>query len=371
MSVATVDDPSDSWISGFISRNNEKIKEARPKGMPVARIASSTPEVIAPYFDQLESLLKTNEYPPALILNFDETAIQADNKTKKVLITFEKKRGIVPLPDSRYRFTLCACIAADGSHLKPLVILPGKKLPYLPEEIVSECELEVQENSSIDKEKLERYVDDVVIPWINQKRIEIRKEESRAMFILDNHTTRKNEGLMEKFFENRIDVLFLPPNTTHLTQPLDVVVFSSMKSQLSTKIKRRVNMGEPLAEMRVKMIESALECYQTSCSSFTVRKAFKMTGIVPFNRRLVLENCDVGSCPLELVHKQKKILNNMTLTGEVMKNKLQSKRLEKEKIEKEKEEKRKQKIENKRLRELEESNKQTKKQKKTLESDLP
>lgn len=56
----------------------------------------------------------------------------------------------------------------------------------------------------------------------------IPKEEVKVL-IADNLGAHISQRVMELCKENNIRYIFLPPNSTHLTQPLDVSVFAPMK----------------------------------------------------------------------------------------------------------------------------------------------
>lgn len=58
-----------------------------------------------------------------------------------------------------------------------------------------------------------------------------KKQEGQKVLIGDNLSSHFNETVIELCEANNIRFVCLPPNTTHLTQPLDVSVFSSLKNE--------------------------------------------------------------------------------------------------------------------------------------------
>ena len=54
------------------------------------------------------------------------------------------------------------------------------------------------------------------------------------MLILDNLSSHLSASIVEKFEENEIAFCFLPANSTHLLQPLDVAFFSPPKKAWRT-----------------------------------------------------------------------------------------------------------------------------------------
>lgn len=75
---------------------------------------------------------------------------------------------------------------------------------------------------------------------------EVRKEEglpqdSRGLLIVDGHTTHHSESIKALCKLRNIDLFFLPPNTTHFTQPLDVSCMGPFKHVFQ-------NIKKPMAE---------------------------------------------------------------------------------------------------------------------------
>ena len=49
------------------------------------------------------------------------------------------------------------------------------------------------------------------------------------LLILDGHRSHETTEFMWEYFQNNIHLLFLPPHTSHVLQPLDLSVFSPLK----------------------------------------------------------------------------------------------------------------------------------------------
>jgi hypothetical protein len=73
----------------------------------------------------------------------------------------------------------------------------------------------------------ETWFDKVFLKYLEAN---IPKEEVKVL-IMDNLSSHLSFTIMEQCRENNIRLIFLPPNSTHLTQPLDVAVFAPLKKQ--------------------------------------------------------------------------------------------------------------------------------------------
>jgi hypothetical protein len=61
----------------------------------------------------------------------------------------------------------------------------------------------------------------------------LKKENQRALLILDGHSTRNQFEIWRQLQQKNIDVLILPSHSSNFTQPLDVCVNAGFKQQLS------------------------------------------------------------------------------------------------------------------------------------------
>ena len=64
------------------------------------------------------------------------------------------------------------------------------------------------------------------LPKVDEKREALRKAlgdfDGKAVLIMDGCKSHKVQPFLEVFAQKRIEVRFLVPHTSHLTQPLDV-----------------------------------------------------------------------------------------------------------------------------------------------------
>jgi hypothetical protein len=110
-----------------------RIKSCDARPMEDKRLAV-TDEQIEEHFHKLVNLV--SGVPAHFVFNMDEMGHQdwADRQTNTCYVSSEVKENYVYVPVSRTgrRITLVTCIAADGSSIKPLVIIPN--LQGLPRE---------------------------------------------------------------------------------------------------------------------------------------------------------------------------------------------------------------------------------------------
>jgi hypothetical protein len=112
------------------------------------------------------------------------------------------------------------------------------------------------------------------------------------LLILDGHESHLNQEFKDYCLEHKILTLCMPPHSSHVLQPLDVVCFSPLKRKYSQRVR-------DLARQRIFHInkEAFLPAFKDAFFDvFTTencRKAFEAAGLVPANAQVVLDRLEV------------------------------------------------------------------------------
>jgi hypothetical protein len=99
---------------------------------------------------------------------------------------------------------------------------------------------------------------------------------------LDGHESHLNQDFKDYCLENKILTLCIPPHSSHILQPLDVVYFSPLKRKYSQRVR-------DLVRRRVFHInkEGFLPAFRDAFFDVFIeanyQKAFKALGVVPIN----------------------------------------------------------------------------------------
>jgi hypothetical protein len=130
---------------------------------------------IKTWYTELNDLLKT--VPREFIFNVDESGCDeyVDSKNLSVIVPDEHQSKQVEIPVHRQtkRATLTACISADGSTLKPFVILPRETIDeeiyragYTPDKVIFFHHV----HSFMTKRIFEQWMNNVFLPEIDSRR---------------------------------------------------------------------------------------------------------------------------------------------------------------------------------------------------------
>jgi len=232
-----IKEPSTFWLENLLKKKDFKAKT--PSILENDRFSKCTTSNVSKWFKEIEDQLKEenidiNTYNPNLIFNMDETMITAD----KTLQVYTKKVKAVTksLSISKEHVTLLATINAAGNYFEPTAIFPLKTLPKVLESMVKDGDLIVagQDCGCINKSTFDSWC-----KWFVSKTNSIRnklKLEENAILILDGHNSRENPDAIKYLKENKVTLVILPSNSTHVLQPLDVSIFSPFKNYLTKSL---------------------------------------------------------------------------------------------------------------------------------------
>ena len=287
-------EPDDSWL-------NKKGKAFGLAIVPKCEIETmrriACDEVtIREFFDKHEGLLNRD---PRLIFNMDETMVSS-KKRFKVLC----KKGHVPLSTSDQIFphiTACITIGASGKVLKPMFILPNKKTLGGLEEFEGLAYFASSRSGWINRD-LFTYWGLTFLSEISLYRLTLPSHlrKQRILLLLDGHKSRINYFIAKLFDIYGIDILVFPGHTSHVLQPFDVGVASSLKSEYRRLIllytmkygkEMEANQNRLTArDLRIMMIRCMLDAISKSASIQNIQAGYRQSGIFPLDSKLPLSS---------------------------------------------------------------------------------
>ena len=166
------------------------------------------------------------------IFNMDESGfpLQGTNSKLKVVAETGSKNIHRLASDSKEQITVLACVSAAGEFQKPLIIFPGKRAPKWNFGTANPEDYDVGYTASgwITAESFFSYFSSL---------FHARNEDIEHPIIVfsDEHTSHVNVAISEYCMGNDIILYLLRPHASHIRQPLDVSVFSSLKKNGTNK----------------------------------------------------------------------------------------------------------------------------------------
>lgn len=281
------------WHLRFLARHPE-IKTKPGKVIDTKRVRNLTKMAISEWYDTLWKIIQNFKITTCNIWNMDEvgTALGAAIN-QSVIGTSSTATALIKRPLNREWCTSIECISAEGNHIKPLLIFKAKHVQqqwFIPSETPDWFYTSSAAAFTTDEIGF-RWLKEVFEPQTSQN----LDDDEWRLLILDGHKSHNTDEFMQFAWLHKIIAYYLIPHASHVLQPLDVAVFSSLKTRFRALIVIDAQMDddEPLKKaMFLKRYQNAREraITESNCKS-----GFKATGIVPFdpdkalNSRFVLD----------------------------------------------------------------------------------
>jgi hypothetical protein len=167
---------------------------------------------------------------PHLIYNCDETGLSSvPNKSRKVLA--EKGKRIIQQIQTGERGTLTTflpCCNANGEYIPPFLIFKGQHIPQ-SSDYPPNTRLMASRSGYIDM--------DIFLSFLQHFECHRNHEiGKKAILFLDGHKSHVSAQAVEYCSQVGIELVCLPPHSTHRLQPLDTHFNKGLKSKWSANL---------------------------------------------------------------------------------------------------------------------------------------
>lgn len=152
----------------------------------------------------------------------DESGFPLDPKSLKTIHVRGDHNPYTISSGNKTQITVVGCVSAAGQCLPPMVIWDRKTLK--PELTIGEVPGTLYGLSTkgwMDQHLFEK--------WFSRHFLRYAPPARPLLLLLDGHTSHFSPVAIRMAAEERVIVFTLPPNTTHLSQPLDKGVFGPLK----------------------------------------------------------------------------------------------------------------------------------------------
>ena len=275
----------EQWVTRFL-RRHPQLASIMPEQIDAARVKESSYEVLRKWFTEVKSIIDEYHIQPHDTYNMDETGYSIGYiKATRVIIDKTRNLRYSAVPGRQEWVSVIECICMNGTALPPMIIFKGKTLSgkWLPEGGLPQgWTTSVNGQGWTSNEHMKKWLAFNFEPYTREK------ANGRArLLIFDGHGSHTTTDVLRHCIINNIQLALLPPHTSHITQPLDVGVFSSMKSHMTRALDRYFRSQMP----RIQKFEWATAFVQARLLAFTVSNilsGWSGTGIRPFKPQKVL-----------------------------------------------------------------------------------
>lgn len=281
---------SNGWWERFIQRN-PRLTLRSPVPLSMARAAATDPEILSRYFDTLEVTLKTNEIldDPRCIYNCDETGLPLNPSALRVVQEVGTKNPNVVTGGDKSQVTVLACTNAAGQYIPPYIIFDRVTWnAKLAEGEIPGSLYGLSRSGWMNSE--------LFYSWFSSHFLKYIPSTRPILLLVDGHSSHYCPEFIKTAAKEGVVVFVLPPNTTHLAQPLDKGCFSPLKvgwrqacHEFRTRYPGRV-------VTRYDFTRVFAEAWYMAMTPGNIIASYRTTGVCPFNRYAIpgMEKCTSG-----------------------------------------------------------------------------
>jgi hypothetical protein len=125
--------------------------------------------------------------------------------------------------------------------------------------------------------------DSVALKWLQEIFIPETKPPNGEcrLLILDGHGNHTTIDFMWECYINNIYLLFLPPHSSHVLQPLDLAVFSPVKQRYRHYLARFIEAGDATPNGKMMFLWAYIKAREDALTSRNARAGFQASGLWP------------------------------------------------------------------------------------------
>ena len=275
---------TNGWWERFCQRHpNISLRTAAP--LSFSRAKATDPVVLNHYFDILESCLNDNKIMdcPSRIYNCDETGLPLNPKCLKIVDEKGAKNPSYVTGESKTQITVLACTSAAGYAIPPFVIFPRKSLnPALTKGEVPGTLYGLTGNGWMNRE--------LFYHWLTHHFLLYAPATRPVLLLLDGHSSHYCPEAVRIAAENKVIIFALPPNTTHISQPLDRSCFAPLKMAWRNACHEFYVNNPGRAITQYDFSEIFAKSWYKAFSMNNIIAGFRVTGVCPFNRSVIKQH---------------------------------------------------------------------------------
>lgn len=283
------DQIGEQWVKRFMERHQE-LSIIMPEQIEAARIKESSRSVLEQWFHDVKAIIDEYGILPCNIYNMDETGYSIGSiKATRVIIDKTKNLRYSAYPGRQEWVSVIECISMDGRVLLPLIIFKGKSVsgkwipPHTPKDWLFSANTEGWTSNQHSKK------------WLLENFEPHTQEMAQGhprLLIFDGHGSHTTSDIIRHCIENQIQLALLPPHTSHLTQPLDIGVFSSVKAHMTRELDRYFRTGIPRIE-KAEWLDAFITARSLAFTKRNILSGWSGTGLYPFNPEKVLSRVPI------------------------------------------------------------------------------
>jgi DDE superfamily endonuclease len=267
-----------------MNRHNE-LHSIIPEAIEAVRIKESSYAVLQKWFDDVHFLIQTHNIRSENTYNMDETVFSLGSiKATRVVLDKTERSRYSAQPGRQEWISVIECISMDGMALHPMIIFKGKTLSksWIPRNTPLDWMFSCNMSGWMSNEHCKKWLFENFEPNTREK-----ANGRPRLLIFDGHGSHTTADIILHCIQNQIHLALLPPHTSHKTQPLDIGVFSSLKTHMTHELDVFIRNG--ISRMQKdEWLKAFIAARPNAFMRKNIYSGWSGTGLKPFNPQKVL-----------------------------------------------------------------------------------
>jgi DDE superfamily endonuclease/Tc5 transposase DNA-binding domain len=282
-----------SWLDRFRTRHPE-IKGVWTRKIEGARHKALSFDVVKMWFEAVTELRIEHQYAPDRIFNMDESGFAVgDSQSSRALVNIREDSSWKVINGRQEWITAIECISAAGAAIPPLIIFKAKytNTAWVPPDTPPDWRFSTSNSGWTSDSHAHEWLTTVFEPATRPADPTLYR-----LLVMDGHGSHITAKFIAHCMEHTIDLLILPPHTSHKLQPLDVAVFSPLKRALAaeTDAASRLDSGRI---QRVEWTNMYIRAREKALTSANIASGWRATGLEPLSPIIVLDKLAATPTP--------------------------------------------------------------------------
>jgi len=269
--------PSNKWWRLLNRRHKKKIALRQPESTAAVRHQCMNPLKVGKYFHALHDVIK--DCQPQHIWNMDETGLQPDAKTKKIVAEKGARYLHMRASGNREMITVIACVNAAEMFVPPHIIPKGTTIKALQsfqtQDAPTGTNWSVSDSGWTKQGIAKLWFTKTFMPNIGTDRPQV--------LILDGHDSHNFVELIELAIQNRIEIVELPAHTSNWLQPCDRTIFKPFKEFYASAVQEMKDTFPGVVPNKANFTGLFRKAWEMAMTKSNIQSGFKACGIYPFN----------------------------------------------------------------------------------------
>jgi DDE superfamily endonuclease/helix-turn-helix, Psq domain len=279
-----------NWPYRFIARH-EELKTRQFRRYDYKRALCEDPDAINAWFCLIHNTVAKYSIVDDDIYNFDETGFQMGIISTGMVVTSSERVSNAKLiqPGNREWITAIQGVGATGFCLPPFIVVSGQNhlsTWYEDSPLPPDWMIATSLNGWTTNE--------IGLEWIRHfdKHTRPRTVGQKRLLVLDGHESHQSIEFDLYCKEKDIILLYMPPHSSHLLQPLDVGCFSSLKKAYGQEIEKKMRAGTSHIS-KEDFFPAFFNAFKKAMTTQNILGGFRGSGLMPYNPESVLSKLDV------------------------------------------------------------------------------